>query len=202
LSRLHRFCLGWCFVHFFLIATACLNGLAWLIENGYTVLPLSTQIYGKRAGELTDAALGRTLPESNPLPQSLSTYMQVAGIEGSYSFFAPSVSCSYKVVFEIHYPTGEIEYDLPHISEKINAIRLSTLLDYVGRTRYEPLCEVLLKMLTRPVWQEHPKATMIRTIFGYIEEPSVVEGRKGKKESYRVMYAYDFSLSSGQAKNP
>jgi len=196
LSRLRCFYLGCCFVHFFLIAVTCLSGLAWLVENGYTALPRSAQIYGKRVGALTDAVLGRTLPASNPLPQSLSTYLQVAGIEGSYSFFAPSVSYSYKVVFEIHYQNGEIEYDLPRISERINAVRLSTLLDYIGRTRYEALREVLLKMLTYPTVQEHPKATMIRTIFGLIEEPSVVEGRKGKKESYRVMYVYDFSLPS------
>jgi len=181
---------------------ACLSGLAWLVANGYTALPSSAQIYGQRVGWLTDAVLGHTLPASNPVPQSLSTYLQAAGIDGGYSFFAPSVSNSYKVVFEIHYPNGDVEYDLPHISERGNAVRLSTLLDYIGRTRYEALREALLKMLTYPIGQEHPKAALIRTIFGYIEEPNAAEGRKGKKESYRVMYAYDFSLSSGQAKSP
>ncbi len=147
-------------------------------------------------GWLADAVLGHTLSTSNPLPQSLSAYLQGAGIDGGYAFFAPSVSNSYKVVFEIRYPNGEVEYDLPHIRRTATGVRLSTLFDYIGRTQYQPLREAMVKMVTSPIAREHPTATTIRTIFGYIDEPTAAEAGKGKKESYKVMYVYDYKLTS------
>lgn len=187
-------------MHFFLILAACLHELAWLIANGYTVLPSYVEDYGKRIEWSADAVLGRTLRLSNPLRQILTTYLHGAGIDGGYAFFAPNVPNSYKVVFEIRYPNGEVEYDLPHISRSATAVRLCTLFDYIARADNDVLREVILKMLTYHIVQEHPSATTIRTILGYIVEPSAAEARKGKKEGYKVLYAYEFSVSSAPAK--
>jgi hypothetical protein len=168
------------------------------VANGYTSLPTSVESFGRESEWLSAAALGRTLPGSNPLRQSLAAYFHGVGIDGGYAFFAPGVPYSYKVIFEIHYPNGDVDYDLPHITERAMAVRLSTLLDYIGRTEHDSLRELMLKMLTYAIWQSHPGATTVRAIFGYIEEPSAAEVSKGKKESYKVLYAYDFSLSSSQ----
>lgn len=176
-----------------------LSELGWITANGYTLLPSSIEDYGKRIEWLTDAAVGRALPVSNPFRQSLTTYLQCAGIDGGYAFFAPSVPNSYKIVFEIHYPNGEVEYELPHISRSATSVRVSTALHHIGRAEYGALREVMVKMMTYPVAREHPNATAIRTIFGAIMEPTATEARQGKKEFYKVLYAYDFTLSSAGA---
>ena len=183
------------FIHFALILAGAIGELTWLIGNGYTVLPPFAENFGKKGEWLTETALGRSLPVSNPVRQSLTAYIQAAGIDGGYAFFAPNVPNSYKTVFEIHYPNGEVEYDLPHISRTASAVRLSVLLDYIGRAKHDALREVLLKMLTYPIWRAHPSAIRIRTIFGYIDEPTATEASLGQKESYEVMYAYDFTLT-------
>ena len=169
------------------------------MANGYTSLPKSVESFGRKTEWLIAAALGRALPGSNPLRQSLAAYLHSVGIDGGYAFFAPGVPYSYKVIFEVHYPSGDFEYELPHITGRAMAVRLSTLLDYIGRTEYDPLREVMLKMLTYSIWQTHPNATAVRAIFGYIEEPGAAEASKGKKASYKVLYAYDFDLSSSAA---
>jgi len=189
-----------CFsLHFFLIVATSFRELFWVLGHGYTALPPYLESYWRKAEWLTAAAEGHTMAPSNPLRQSLTAYMYAAGIERGYAFFAPSVPNSYKVVFEIHYPDGKVDYELPHISGRATAVRLATLLDYIGRAEYDPLRELMLKMLTYPIWQTHPNATMIRTVFGYIEEPRAAEASGGKKESYRVLYAYDFNFPSPAA---
>jgi hypothetical protein len=190
------------FVHFFLIIISALGEMAWFVANGYTALPAATENYGKRVQWLTDAVAGRTLQPSNPIRQTLIAYLHCVGADGGYAFFAPSVPNSYKVVFEIHYPNGDIDYELPHIIRSAAAVRLATLLHYIGRANHDSLREVMLKMLTYPIAREHPTATTIRTIFGYIAEPTAAEASKGKRESYNVLYAYDFNLSPAREQEP
>jgi hypothetical protein len=202
LTRPHRFYLAGFFVHLLFIVVCALSELAWITANGYTLLPSSVEDYAKRIEWSTDAAVGRSLPASNLIRQSLTTYLQCTGIDGGYAFFAPNVPNSYKVVFEIHYPNGEVEYELPHISRSATAVRLSTALHHIGRTEHPALRELMVKMLTYPVAREHPNATAIRTIFGAIMEPTATEAREGKKQSYKVLYAYDFTLPSPPAEKP
>jgi hypothetical protein len=111
-----------------------------------------------------------------------------------YGFFAPSVPNSYKLVFEIHYQNGEVEYDLPHVSDAAGGAALSSLLSQIGRMRYDPLREIVLKMLTYSKWQEHPDASMIRVVFGFVRVPSPTEIRLGQQTTYQFMYAYDFGF--------
>ena len=193
---LRQFYLGCFSLHFFLLLATSFREMFWLLGHGYTALPPSLENCWQKAESLIAAAQGRTMAPSNPLRQSLTAYMYGAGIERGYVFFAPGVPNSYKVVFEIHYPNGEVEYELPHISGRATAVRLATLLDYIGRAEYDPLRELMLKMLTYSIWQMHPNATMIRTIFGYIEEPHATEASHGKRESYKVLYAYDCNFPS------
>lgn len=123
----------------------------------------------------------------------IATYLHVAGVERGYGYFAPNVPGSYKLVFELHYPDGRVEYELPRVSSAAAGLRVSGLLDEIGRTSYDPLREYLVKIVTRSVWSEHPDAARIRAVFGSLNLPSINEFENGKRESYDFLYAYDFS---------
>jgi hypothetical protein len=140
------------------------------------------------------ATLGQQLRTPNPFRQVLATYLHIAGIEGGYSYFAPNVPGSYKLVFELHYPDGRIEYELPRVNSSAGGLRVAGLLDKIGRTPYDDLRELLVKMLAQSVWREHPEVKTIRAVFGSIKLPSLSEFERGRKQSYEFLYAYDFSL--------
>ena len=187
-----RVYLAWFALHGFFILTVSLQQTLWIIGQGYTFLPTSK--HWQDAESVTTTALGETLSLSNPLRQSVNAYINGTGIEGGYGFFAPSVPDSYKLVIELHYPDGHVEYELPRVSDTATGVRLATLLDQIGRTYYEPLREIMIKMLAYSVWQDRPKATSVRAVFGFVSIPKLSDARAGKTESYHFLYAYDFSF--------
>lgn len=186
-------------LHFFVLLTVSCQQTFWILANGYTSLPRSLESYWRKAEAASGVALGQGFDLSNPLRQTVNSYIQSAGIEGGYGFFAPGVPSSYKLVFELHYADGRIEYDLPHVRDIETGLRLSGLLDEIARTSYEPLRELMVKMLAYGMWQEHPDAIAIRAVFGYVEMPSARELREGKRETYNFLYAYDFSFGGPSA---
>src|SRR5262249_13186090 len=97
-----------------------------------------------------------------------------------------------KIVFELHYADGRVEYDLPRVSDAASGVRLATLLDQIERATYDPLREVMIKMLAYSVWQEHPDATVVRAVFGYVALPTIDQVKNGDTESYHFLYAYEF----------
>lgn len=157
------------------------------------MLPASCQKGSAKAEAMASAALAQNLPSSNPIRRALLTYLHLAGIDRGYGYFAPNVPASFKLVFELHYPDGRVEYDVPGGSTAAAELRLSALLDEIGRTRVNALREYLVKMLARSTWREHPDATTMRAIFGLRNLPSIDEFERGKGESYEFLYAYDFS---------
>lgn len=183
-------------LHLFLVLTVSCQQTLWILAGGYTSLPHSLDKYWYKARGLTTAILGQTLAVSNPVREGITAYIHSTGIEGGYGFFAPGVPSSYKLVFEVHYDDGRVEYELPRVSGGAAGLRLTSLLDQIGRTQYDPLREVMLKMLAYSVWREHPGAIMIRTVFGYVDVPTAVDVKQGKKESYNFLYAYDFVFPS------
>ncbi len=188
--------------HFALIVGISAQQTFWIVAQGYTSLPHSIDPFSRKAADALTIALGQDLGLSNPARQSLTAYLHSAGIEGGYGFFAPNVPSSYKLVFELHYPDGHVEYDLPHVSGTATGLRLVSLLDRIGRTQYEPLREVMLKMLAYSAWQEHAGAATVRAVFGYVDVPSLSELKEGKKESYNFLYAYDFTFPSSSNAPP
>jgi len=171
-----------------------------VVAEGPTILPVSVKNLSHKAEKALSTALGQNLPASNPAREGLATYLHVAGIETGYNYFAPNVPGGYKLVFELHYPDGRVEYELPPVSGAAAGLRLASLLDKIGRTPYDALREHLVKMLAASVWREHPEVKTIRAIFGSIRLPSVHEFEEGKRESYQFLYAYDFSLQNEPAK--
>lgn len=190
--RRKRLYLAWLICHFLVILAVCCRDTFSVLARGRTVFPVSFRDFWQQAETITSAALGEDLAASNPARQALAVYMNSAGIEAGYGFFAPNIPNNYKLVFEIHYPDGRVEYELPQVSGAATGLRMATLLDYIGQTRYAPLRELLLKMLAYSTWQAHPNAMMIRAVLGFVTLPSAADFQRGQKESYEFLYAYDF----------
>jgi hypothetical protein len=165
-----------------------------LVAHGKTIFPSSFRSYSQKAEGIVSALLCQRLAPSNPVRQVLGTYLHIAGIETGYSYFAPNVPGSYKLVFELHYPDGRIEYELPRVNSTAAGLRVAGLLDKIGRTPYDDLRELLVKMLAQSIWRQHPEVKTIRAVFGAARLPSLSKFERGKRESYDFLYAYDFSL--------
>ena len=193
-----------CLAHFFLISVVCWRDTLSVIGRGYTFLPRFVATYSRSAEATLSGLLGERLSSSNPLRQLVSVYTNASGIDTGYGFFAPNVPENYKLVFEIHYPDGRLEYELPRVSSTAAGLRLSTLIDNIGSTPYDELREVMVKMMAYSVWQEHPEATLIRAVLGLVLLPTPNEFQHGKNESYQFTYAYDFRFpgASAEGKQP
>ncbi len=190
----------WLTVHFLLIISVSCRDTLRVVVEGPTVLPVSFKNCFQKAQTALFAALGQKLPASNPVGEALNTYMQLAGIETGYGYFAPNVPGSYKLVFELRYPDGRVEYELPSVNSAAAGLRIAGLLDSIGRTPYDALREILVKALAQSVWREHPDVESVRAIVGSIKLPTAHEFTEGKRESYEFLYAYDFSLENAPAK--
>jgi hypothetical protein len=179
----------------FLIIAVSSRDTFWLLSKSRTIFPESCKKFWQQADQIASTALGQRLSRSNPVRQVLNGYLHLSGIEAGYGFFAPNIANSYKLVFELRFPDGRVEYKLPRVSNAASVLRVAGLLDAIGRTRSEALRQTMVKMLADSMWREHADATMIRAIFGSVVLPSAPEFEQGKRESYEFLYAYDFSVS-------
>jgi hypothetical protein len=182
--------------HFLLILAVCGRDTLSLVARGYTSLPSSLSPYAESAQAIASSLTGERLAPTNAMRQAMTAYLHLSGIESGYAFFAPNVPDNYKLVFELHYADGRIEYDLPHVSSDAAGFRLTTLLDNIGDTRSDELREVMVKMVAYSVWRAHPDAIMIRAVFGFALLPTAAEFRRGVRESDEFLYAYNFVFSS------
>jgi hypothetical protein len=169
-KKSHAFYLAFFVLHLLAILIVCWRDTFYFLGRGYTLIPESL----------------------NPTWQNT----HAAGTNAGYSFFAPNVPNSYKVVFEFHNPDGKVEYDLPEIAADATGLRFGNLLDFIGQTHYPGLREAMLRRLAYASWRQHPDAVLVRTVFGIVSVPSIEDYRNGERESYDVLYAYDFHLSS------
>ena len=112
---------AWFGVHFFLITAVCFAGVFSLIAEGATILP-SALNNGARKAELVAAwPLGKQAAASSPVRRGIATYLHAAGIQAGYTFFAPNIPSYHKLILELHYQDGRVEYDSPHVSGKAAA---------------------------------------------------------------------------------
>ncbi len=107
-------CAAWFGLHFLLIISFSCRETLGLIARGLTIFPSSFKSFAQKAETVADAVLGQHLAASNAVRQALATYLHIAGIETGYGYFAPNVPGSYKLVFELHYPDGRVEYECAH----------------------------------------------------------------------------------------
>ena len=185
---------AWFGIHFFLITAVCLAGVFSLVAEGATILPSSIETYARKA-EITIAwLLGKQASSSNRVKQVIATYLHAAGIQAGYTFFAPNVPSHHRLSLEFFYEDGHVEYESPHVRSKAAALRLDSLLDKLPEERYEPIREVILKMLALSVWREHPDVKRVRATFEAVHLPSITEFKHGEAETHEPMFSFDFSL--------
>jgi hypothetical protein len=193
-----RICTAWFLVHFSLIAAVCSAGVFSLVAQGATMLPSALEKYARKAELIAAFVLGKEAAGSNPVRQGIATYLHAAGIQAGYSFFAPNIPSYHKLTLELYYADGRVEYESPHVSGKAAGLRLDSLLDRLADNRYEPLREVVVKMLAFSVWRDRPDVKRIRATFGTVSPPGISDFEHGKGESFQPMFSYDFSLREDQ----
>jgi hypothetical protein len=190
-KRIHA---TWFVAHFFLITAVCFAGVFSLIAAGSTVLSSAFDKYARKAELIAAFFLGKEATAHNPVRRGIATYLHAAGIDAGYTFFAPNIPGYHKLTLELYYEDGRVEYESPHVSSKAAALRLDSLLDRLADKPYEPLREVIVKMLAFWVWREHPEVKRIRATFGAVSPPGISDFERGKGESFQPMFSYDFSL--------
>src|SRR5436189_3101791 len=189
-----RVCVAWFGIHFFLITAVCFAGLFSLIAEGATILPSALDTCARKAELVAAWLLGKQAGAPSPVRRSIATYLHAAGIQSGYTFFAPNIPGYHKLVLELYHQDGRVEYESPHVTGKAAALRLDSLLDRLADARFEPLREVVVKMLALSVWRQRPDVKKIRAVFGSVNTPDISEFQRGKRESFQPMFSYDFSL--------
>jgi hypothetical protein len=192
--RSKRIYAAWFTGHFFLLTAVCAAGIFSLVAQGSTILPSALNGCARKAELVAAFILGKQAAASSPVRQGIATYLHAAGIQAGYTFFAPNIPGYHKLTLELYYPDGKVEYDSPHVSGKAAALRLASLLDRLADERYEPLREVVVKMLVLSVWRERPEVKKVRAIFGTASSPDISDFEHGRSESFQPMFSYDFSL--------
>jgi hypothetical protein len=182
-------CLG---LHFFLIVTVCLRDTFSVFASTPTILPVATGKFWAGGEQTAAALLGERLDHSNWFRNGIAVYLHSAGIEAGYGFFAPNVPPNYKLVFELHYPDGHTDYEVPAVSSAATGMRFAGLLDQLAEVSYAPLRETMMKILAYSVWQRHPEASTIRAYLGCAHLPAPAAFERGEKESYELLFAYNF----------
>ena len=162
------------------------------------MFPSAVEPYARNAEGAASWLLGKHAAATNPFRRSMSTYLHAAGIQAGYTFFAPNVPDYHRLILELFYEDGRVEYNSPRMHSKAAARRLESLLDRLAEQRYEPAREVLMKRLAFSVWREHPKVKRIRATFGSVTPPSMTEFEQGKTEAFQPMFSFDFSLRDDQ----
>lgn len=126
----------------------------------------------------------------------LVTYLHCAGIEGAYGFFAPNVPESYTLALQFEYPDGHVEEDWPGAESKAGGLRLSSLLDKIGRSDSEQFQRVFIKMLTLNVWRTHQQAIAGKALLAKIKLRSPTDERIDRKSVYEIVRVYSFSRAT------
>jgi hypothetical protein len=189
---------AWFGIHFLLITAVCFAGVFSLIAEGATMLPSALEPYARKAEVAAAWLLGKQAGTSSPVRRGIATYLHGAGIQAGYTFFAPNVPGYHRLTLELFYEDGRVEHESPHLRSKAAALRLDSLLGRLADERYEPIREVVIKMLAFSVWREHPDVKGIRAVFGSVTPPDIAEFQQGKAETFQPMFSFDFSLREEQ----
>ena len=179
-------------MHLALIGAVGAREIIWVISHGLTIFSESPGPFWERGDQIASTLIGEQLPVSHPVRQVLAGYEHLAGIESGYGYFSPNVTDSCRLVFEIHYSNGRVEYDLPGVGSHAAGLRFSSLLDRIRLTTDAGLRELMIKMLTYANWEEHPDAIKIRAIFGEMILPSVDSFERGDRKRFQARQTYEF----------
>jgi hypothetical protein len=179
-------------VHLLLVVCAGSADLFAAFGKGGTLFPNShDRLFGK-AEKFVQSVLGNGSSRGNACSQGVALYLHSAGIEAGYNFFAPHVPGSHRLLFELHYGDGRIEYDVPHGDAPGSEVRLASLLDLIGHFTNNAVREGLICLMAEDICRQHRNVVMVRAFFGVVNFPRADVYEKGTNASYRVLYSYEF----------
>jgi hypothetical protein len=175
--------------------------MAWLVGKRLTILPAVSSRFWTGADLVPKTLIDANVPLDNVFRQALNTYTNAAGIEVGYGYFAPNISETHALVFELPYLDGHLEYETPFVGSHEGDLRLTSLIEQIGRTNSDPWRNELIRRLARSTWQRHPQAVSIRAFFGSVKPPTLTAYLSGKNERvFTCQYVYDFTLTLRQEK--
>jgi len=188
--------IGWLFFHLLLVALVCTHETAWLVGKQLTILPGASARSWNEIDHVSGTLIGADLSPNNVFRRILNTYTNTAGIEVGYGYFAPNISETHALVFELRYPDGHFEDEPPLVGSREGELRLTSLIEQIGRAEYDPWRNELIRRLARSTWQRHPTAVSIRGYFGSVMPPTLSAYKSGKNERvFTCQYVYDFTLA-------
>jgi hypothetical protein len=188
--------IGWLFLHLLLVALVCVHETAWLIGKQLTIVPRVPSRFWNQANKAPRSVIGANHPPDNVFRQAFNIYANIAGIEVGYGYFAPNVSETHALVFELRYPDGHLEYEAPLVGSHEGELRLTSLIEQIGRTEFDPWRNELIRRLAHSAWQRHPQAVSIRAFFGSVTPPTLTAYKSGKNERvFTCQYVYDLTLA-------
>jgi len=187
-------------VHFVFIAAISCWDILDLIGAGRTMLPPAIGAPARQVSRAMHTMSPRQLPRRNPVRQTIIGYAHLSGVESPYTFFAPNVPQSLRVVFEIHYPDNRIVYDVPHVQSHTEGLRLSALVDQAaaqpGLWR-----DVILQMLAASAADRNPDATQIQVVVAALKFPRPTDYLTGSEPTYELVCSYNFEADNAQQSN-
>jgi hypothetical protein len=181
-------------LHLALVALVSCRDTFSAVALGHTLLPNEAKSAARAVETATEGLLGQKFSKYHPLRQGIGAYLNTAGIEAGYGFFAPNVPGANKISFELRYADGRVAYELPTLHGKPSALRLASLLDVIARVKDETVREGLIKYLVFAAWREHPDVSSIRAVLGTIDFPAPDAFAHGERESYEAAHVYDFTF--------
>ena len=156
--RSRRFWIGALAFHFLFIGAVSCWDILDLVDNRRTMLPEAFVAPARQLAQAMQSVSPRQLARSNPVHQAIIGYGHITGVESPYTFFAPNVPESLRVVFEIQLPNNRLVYDVPHVQSRTDGLRLSALIDQAtaqpGLWR-----DIVLQMLAASVADMNPVCT-------------------------------------------
>ena len=186
--------------HFLAIAAVSCWDIVNLVADRRTILPQVVVRGASRIAQMMKSSSPRQLPRSNLLRQTVVGYCHAAGIDSPYTFFAPNVPQSLKVVFEIQFPDKQVSYELPRVQSDTEGLRLSALIDQAaaqpGLWR-----EVVLQMLAAGAADNNPEANRIRVVVAALRFPRPADYLNGAEPSYQFLCSYNFVPAEARARD-
>jgi hypothetical protein len=197
-----RLYLCWFAFHFLLLISISIHQTAALLDQAVTVSSHKIHRLWRPIRIGTEQALGLALPLSNPFRSTVLTYLECAGIERGYGYFAPNVPDGAKLLFELQYPDGRIEYELPHVATPAAGLRLTTLLENLVRPEFDVVRQPVVKLEAMSVWRDHRDAILVHAVLGEVRLPNPTEYMQGTRERFNPLITYDFAADTREPIHP
>jgi hypothetical protein len=180
---------------------------SWLLLRSFVVCHLAVVLFvavrdvRRAVAEKTEVAAPPHVSEANgdtpPLGSAIAivnnaavTFSHLAGIESGYGFFAPNVPAAHQLAFALERSDGRIETALLKGPTLESNLRISGLVDYIGKTHLESVRGLFVKQLALRLQRAHPDATAVQITVSRVRSPSARAYLAGERDSWVVLHTY------------